>query len=336
MILAGDIGGTKTHLALYSPELSLLASARYPSQNYQDLRAILRQFLDEHAAYSQKITAVCLGVAGTICAENCTLPNLPHWATISTLELQQFFNVEQVKLLNDLEAMGWGISCLKPRQLHILQQGQPNQGNAVLLAAGTGLGESCLYWDGMQHLPIATEGGHSDFAPRNTLEIGLLQYLNRYYARVSYERVLSGSGLVHIYQYLCELHRQLSLSAIQTALQQGIDPSPLITEFGLAKTDYLCQESLRVFVSIYGAEAGNFALKFMGRAGVYLGGGIAPKILPHLQDDCFMQAFNDKGRFAGLMQTIPVSVILIPEIGLWGAAHYARLAFSSSSREQLS
>ncbi|MEN9847527.1 MAG: hypothetical protein RL368_267, partial [Pseudomonadota bacterium] len=193
MILAGDIGGTKTHLALYSPELSLIASARYPSQNYQDLRAILRQFLDEYAAFSPKITVVCLGVAGTICAKNCTLPNLPHWTTISIAELQQFFNLERVKLLNDLEAMGWGISCLKPAQLQILQQGKPSQGNAVLLAAGTGLGESCLYWDGSQHLPIATEGGHSDFAPRNTLEIGLLQYLNRYYSRVSYERVLSGS-----------------------------------------------------------------------------------------------------------------------------------------------
>lgn len=336
MILAGDIGGTKTHLALYSPELSLLASARYPSQNYPDLFSILRQFLNEQTAFAPKITAVCLGVAGTICAENCTLPNLPQWSVISTPELQQFFNVEQVKLLNDLEAMAWGISCLKPIQLQVLQQGQPYQGNAVLLAAGTGLGESCLYWDGSQHLPIATEGGHADFAPRNTLEIGLLQYLNRYYSRVSCERVLSGSGLVHIYQYLCELHHHTPLSCVQTALQQGIDPSPLITEFGLAKTDYLCQESLRVFVSIYGAEAGNFALKFMGRAGVYLGGGIAPKILPQLMDGTFIQAFNDKGRFASLMQTIPVSVILMPEVGLWGAAHYARLSFSCSSRERLS
>jgi len=336
MILAGDIGGTKTHLALYSPELSLLASARYPSQNHQSFHSILQQFLAEQAAFAPQITAVCLGVAGTICAENCTLPNLPHWAAISTAELQQFFNVEQVKLLNDLEAMAWGISCLKPAQLQILQQGQPNQGNAVLLAAGTGLGESCLYWDGMQHLPIATEGGHSDFAPRNTLEIGLLQYLNRYYSRVSYERVLSGSGLVHIYQYLCELHRQAPLACIQSAFAQHREPSGLITEQALAKTDYLCQESLRMFASIYGAEAGNFALKFMGRAGVYLGGGIAPKILPQLMDGTFMQAFNDKGRFAGLMQTIPVSVILIPEIGLWGAAHYARLSFFGSSREQLS
>lgn len=330
MILAGDIGGTKTHLALYSPELSLLASARYPSQNYPDLFAILRQFLAEHAALMPRITAVCLGVAGTICAENCTLPNLPHWATISTLALQQFFNVEQVKLLNDLEAMGWGIACLEPTQLQVLQQGQPSQGNAVLLAAGTGLGESCLYWDGSQHLPIATEGGHSDFAPRNALEIGLLQYLNRYYARVSYERVLSGAGLVHIYQYLCERHQQTPLSCVQTALAQGTDPSSLITEYALTKTDELCHASLQMFAGIYGAEAGNFALKFMGRAGVYLGGGIAPKILPHLLDGTFIQAFNDKGRFAGLMQTIPVSVILVPEIGLWGAAHYARLFWFST------
>lgn len=337
MILAGDIGGTKTYLALYSPELSLLASAIYPSQNYPGLFPILQQFLSEQVVLSSKITAVCLGIAGTICAENCTLPNLPRWSSISLTALKQFFKLEQVKLLNDLEAMGWGISRIKAGQIRVLQMGKaPENGNAVLLAAGTGLGESCLYWDGSQHLPIATEGGHSDFAPRNTLEIGLLQYLTRYYSRVSYERVLSGTGLVHIYQYLCELHQHTPLMGVQTALQQGADPSALITELGLAKTDYLCQESLRVFVSIYGAEAGNFALKFMGRAGVYLGGGIAPKILPQMMDGTFIQAFNDKGRFADLMQTIPVSVILIPEIGLWGAAHYARLAFSDSSREQLS
>ncbi len=330
MILAGDIGGTKTVISLYQhtgqKKLEQLRLETYPSKDYLSLDTILHEFLKQSP--QQSLQAACFGVAGPVINGQCHTTNLP-WS-LNEVSLSKVIDTPTVKLLNDLEATAFGMLYLDSHERVILNQGKDNaSGNIAVLAAGTGLGEAMLYWDGKQHQPIASEGGHCDFAPRNEREIELLKYLHqRLNGHVSYERILSGPGLFNVYQFLRDTGYGSEPGWLNEELQTG-DPSAVISCHALANDDPLCAAALEMFVGIYGAEAGNLALKCLATGGVYIGGGIAPKILPALTGGIFMGAYLDKGRFAALLKDIPVSVATNPQTALLGAAQYALQMISS-------
>src|SRR5574337_227804 len=329
MILAGDIGGTKTVIGLFEEAANRLRAIRedtFPSQHYRTLDEILNQFLGSGS--SSPLRAACFGVAGPVLDGKSTVTNLP-WV-LDERRLTDALCIPHVKLLNDLEATAYEILHLEPTDLCVLQPGLPRKGNIAVIAAGTGLGEAILYWDGTRHHPMATEGGHTDFAPRSDLEVDFLRYLQKKFGHVSSERVLSGPGLFNIYRFL----RDWGIASEPGWLQARIeaeDPSAVISEVGLTGNEPLCTKALDLFVSVYGAEAGNLALKAFAIGGVYVGGGIAPKILPKLQDGTFIRTFADKGRFTELLRSVEVKVALNPRAALLGAAHYAlRLAQDSA------
>lgn len=321
MILAGDVGATKTDLAFMRMEgerLVTCAQASFSSPSYPGLEAILREFLQHQP---ESVLYACFGVPGPVVRGSCVTTNLA-WM-VNLRELQRALNTERVVLLNDLEAMGYGVAGLTPEQLLVLNEGRPwPEANAALIAAGTGLGEAILFWDGHQHRPAASEGGNVDFAPRTLLEIDFLRYALARLGYVSYDRVVSGPGLHLIYRFLRDTGKAEEPAWLAEKLSSG-DPSAAITEAALAGQAELCVQALDMFVSFYGAEAGNLGLKALARAGIYLGGGIAPKILTKLQDGTFMRAFTDKGRMSALVSEIPVRVILEPKTALYGAARYA-------------
>ena len=331
MILAGDIGGTKSNLALFTTEVGRLSSVfeqTFPSSDYPGLEEIVREFLD-HAKSQKRVTAVdqiagaCFGVAGPVVDDRCETPNLP-WV-VSAQGLRQALELRLAKLINDLEATGYGIPLLRNEEFVTLNEGSIEQkGNAALIAAGTGLGEAMIYWDGEDFIPIASEGGHADFAPRNAIEIELLGYMLDRFDRVSYERVLSGPGLLNIYSFLRDSGYGEEPSWLAEKMEQG-DPSAAIGEAALANQSELCVKALDLLVSIYGAEAGNLALKVLAVSGVYVGGGIAPKICDKLRDGTFLKAFTNKGRLSSLLEGIPVRVILNEKTALYGAARCASL-----------
>jgi glucokinase len=324
MILAGDIGGTKTVLALYEPTadgLGLVREASFPSQGPATFEAIIDAFFV--GAPRPAIRSACFGVAGPVIDGVCRTTNLP-WVLVAT-DLAAYLGAERVALLNDLEAAAFGMLHLKPGELEVLNPGidPPRKGNAAVIAAGTGLGEAFLYWDGEHHHPVSSEGGHCDFAPQNPLEDELLLYLRKLCGgHVSYERVLSGPGFHHLYTFFIARGEHPESPEVAEACATG-DPNVAITRFGLAGTDPNSVAALDLFASIYGAEAGNLALKCMARS-VFVGGGIAPKVLPVLLKGGFLKSFLSKGRFDSLMQDIRVSVALNPRAPLIGAAHYAR------------
>ena len=334
MILAGDIGGTKTLLALFElkdGQWQQVCIREYASQHYPSLEAILDEFLASENTLPNRaaVEAACFGIAGPIVDQKSKLTNL-DW-TIDGQNLQAHLKTARVRLLNDLEVIGHSLPWLQPDELLNLNPGTAQAGNIGILAAGTGLGESLLFWDGEQHLPSASEGGHTDFAPRSTWEIGLLQHLmQRYGGHVSYERVLSGPGFVDLLDYVVSRGVEPTES-VAHARAQLANPVPVISDAGLNRTCLACTEVMDHFVGIYGAEAGNLALKGLTLGGIYLGGGIAPRIRTRLQEGGFMQGFLDKGRFRGLLETIPVHIILNPEAGLLGAARYATLMLSLPS-----
>jgi len=321
MILAGDVGGTKTELAVFETTpggLRALHQQRYASQDYPSLDTIIRSFLQAGPAAS--ISAACFGVPGPVIDGRCTTTNLP-W-TLDERVLASGIPALRAKLLNDLEAMAWGVMDLPPREMLILQEGVPRPGNMALVAAGTGLGEALMVWDGTRHVVVSSEGGHVDFAPRNETETGLLVFLRRQFDRVSDERVLSGPGLFNIYQYL----RTTGTVAEPPWLTQriaGRDPSAAVSEAGLAKQDRVCVEALDLFASIYGAVAGNLALTVLAVGGVYVGGGIAPKLRGKLTDGAFVRAFRNKGRLAALLEAVPIRLVLNDQAPLLGAARVA-------------
>jgi glucokinase len=323
MILAGDIGGTKSNLALFS-ENNLRAPVvehTFRSKDYAGLEDVIRAFLAQTA--SGQVSRACFGIAGPVVGGECRTPNLP-WI-ITTRGLKDSLSIDAVRLINDLEATGYGVALLNDEELVTLNEGSPRSaGNAALIAAGTGLGEATLHWEGTKHGPVASEGGHSDFAPRNAVEIELLQYLLKRFDHVSYERVLSGPGLFNIYSFLQDAGHGQEEPWLTEKLNQG-DPSAVVSEAALTHQSELCVRALDMFASIYGAEAGNLALKALAVTGVYVGGGIAPKIIDKLRDGTFMRAFVDKGRLAPLLKTIPVRVILNPQTALYGAARCATL-----------
>jgi glucokinase len=326
VILAGDIGGTSTRLAVFEVRnnaLQPLTESTYPSRAYAGLREIVRHFV---AHPGPVIEYASFGIAGPVVDGRVKTPNLP-W-TVDAGELAAELGLDCTALLNDLEANAHGVAALGSRDLVPLNAGAPGaSGNAAVISAGTGLGEAGLYWDGTRHLPFAAEGGHADFAPRNALEMELLRFLLERYEHVSYERVLSGPGLLNIYEFLRDTGRAQESPAV-LAFMRTQDPPAVIAQAGLTGICSLCVQALNLFVAIYGAAAGNLALKLKATAGVYLGGGIAPKILEKLKGPAFMQAFTAKGRLSSLCRTIPVQVILNPKTALLGAARFAALRYS--------
>ena len=326
-ILAGDIGGTKTVLSLYEKSqegLHQLREETFPSQDHGSLDEILEAFLKEERGSLPR--ALCLGVAGAVIEGKSKITNLP-WR-LDESALKRVTGIPRVKLLNDLEAAAYGMLTLEVDELAVLNRGaEPaRKGNRAVIAAGTGLGEAILYWDGVQHRVIATEGGHADFAPRTDEEIELFKYLReKYRGHVSYERVLSGPGFFNIYCFLRDTGYAPESDSMKERIESAEDPSVVVTQAGLEDQDPLGVRTLELFAAIYGAEAGNLALKCLAVGGVYVGGGIAPKILPALQAGHFMKGFTDKGRFSEMVQAMPVSVGLNLRAPLLGAAYYALL-----------
>ena len=321
MILAGDIGATNSRLAFFSERsgrLEPVVEATYPSRDHANLETIVKTFVSLH---DLPIDVACFGVAGPVRHGRSDTTNLP-W-DVDARELARALRLRTVGLLNDLEAHAYGIAMLAPDDFVTLNQGALDaSGNAAVIAAGTGLGEAGLYWDGHQHLPFAGEGGHTSFAPSDPLQIELLRFLSHEFGHVSWERVLSGPGLHNIYRFLRDTGRGEEPAWLTGEMQQQ-DPSAAISHAALAGTSALCRQALDLFVVLYGAEAGNMALKLLATAGVYVGGGIAPKIIQKLTDSTFMDAFVAKGRLKPLLQGIPVRIIMNDKLALLGAARCA-------------
>lgn len=318
MILAGDVGGTKVHLALYdfiNGKLQHSRDQRYPAKDYSGLQEIVKGFLG-----ADKATAACFGVPGPVRDGRLRLTNLP-W-TIDSRELAKNLDIDHVFLINDLEANGYGVAELTADQIFTLSEGDPSQvGNRALVSAGTGLGEALLIWNGHTHVPYPSEGGHADFAPRNEDEIDLLRFLKqKYNGRISFERVVSGMGLTSIYEFLREVRGMDEPAWLAERIAASPDANSVITETALAAKSEICEKALDMFVSAYGAEAGNVALKLLSVGGVYIGGGIAPRILEKMKDGTFMKAFTDKGRLSQLLINMPVRIILESRAALMGAA----------------
>lgn len=323
MILAGDVGGTKVHLALYDfteGKLKHTRDKQFPAKEYAGLEEIVREFLG-----AEKVSAACFGVPGPVRDGRLRLTNLP-W-TIDSRELSLHLGIDHVFLINDLEANGYGVAELSSDQIYTLSEGDPSQiGNRGLIAAGTGLGEGILAWNGRIHVPYPSEGGHTDFGPRNETEIELLRFLQgKYNGRISYERVVSGMGLTNIYEFLRDGRGMEEPAWLAEKIAEAHDPNSVITEMALSAKSEICEKALDMMVSIYGAEAGNLALKVLSVGGLYVGGGIAPKILEKLKDGTFIKAFQDKGRLSQLLINMPVRVILESRAALMGAAAYAEV-----------
>lgn len=317
-VLSGDIGGTKTRLAVFEARgqlLTSLAEETYSSREFASFDEVVQKFLDGRqldCAYA------CFGVAGPVRGERVETTNLP-W-TIDAEKMREDVGLQRVSLLNDLEANAWGIPALDEDDFFVLNPGSADAcGNASVIAAGTGLGEAGLYWDGVRHRPFASEGGHSDFSPGNELEMALLGFLSDRYGRASWERVVSGPGLANIHEFLRSYRQSPSPAWLVDEMQTG-DPSAAISGAALEARDSVCVEALDLFVRLYGVEAGNHALKIMATGGVYIGGGIAPKILEKLRGPLFMAGFLDKGRMRSLLQAMPVRIILNDRTALYGPA----------------
>jgi glucokinase len=323
VILAGDIGGTNARLACFNREGGRLLPVQekdYPSRDYSGLDAIVRTFVAQHRV---SVEQACFGIAGPVKDGRAVTPNLP-WV-VDAADLSRLLGLEEVALINDLEANTYGIAALEAEDFVVLSPGAPYpQGNIAVIAAGTGLGEAGGYWDGKLHHPVASEGGHADFAPRNALEIDLLCSLIERFGHVSYERVLSGMGLLEIYTFLRDSGRGQEPGWLKEEME-NTDPAAAISKAALERRSELCVQALDLFVSIYGAEAGNLALRFKATGGVFLGGGIAPKIIEKLKEPGFTEAFKAKGRLETLLEAIPVRVILNDRTALLGAARRAAL-----------
>ena len=323
MLLAGDIGGTKTILGVYSTEngpRQPLMELRYPSDEYPSLAKVVQDFL-ERCEYT--IDSASFGVAGPVVEGRAEITNLP-WV-INQHNLCEILGIQDVVLMNDLQAIASAVPVLDANDLFTLNVGDQVDGGAIaVVAPGTGLGEAYLTWDGAGYRAHASEGGHVDFAPRNAVEIEMLRFLLRRMDHVSYERVCSGKGIPNIYAYLKDSGYAKEPPWLAQRLVESNDPTPVIVSGALENDPpcELCTETLEIFVSILGAEAGNMALKVLSTGGVYIAGGIPPRILPALQHQHFMQSFLRKGRFTDLLVRMPVHVIINSKAALIGAANY--------------
>ncbi|MCB1867033.1 MAG: glucokinase [Gammaproteobacteria bacterium] len=317
-ILTGDIGGTKTRIAFLKSTvngLKTLREATYPSRDHDSLTSILFDFMQEQDHLPQ---AAGFAIAGPVDGRVCQVTNLP-WR-IDADKLENLLSVPRVILLNDLEATAWGTYILGDDDMVTLQKGAEGaSGNRCVIAAGTGLGQAGLFWNGKRHTPFASEGGHCDFAPRTELEFELLTHLQQQYGHVSWERVVSGPGLVAIYRFLNKFHN-LSIPEPISQKMATDDPAAVIVNTADQEQDPICVETMELFSRLYGAESGNQALKHMATGGVYIGGGIAPKILPWLKKPGFLEAFRDKGQMSDLMTRMAVKVILNDRTALYGPA----------------
>jgi glucokinase len=330
MILAGEIGATRTRLAAFESDgntLNKVVEKIYMSQQETGLPDIISNFVKSEGI---PVHSACFGVAGPVRGGRSKISNLA-W-TIDSAELATMLKLKSVGLINDLEAFAYGIDGLESRDFVTLSAGSEDAiGNRAVISARTGLGVAGLYWDGFRHHPFACEGGHSSFSPSNEMEIELLQYLHKKYGRVSCERVLSGPGIKNIYDFLRDTKKAEEPGWLKDQLATSHDAPALISQLALENKAAVCEQALSIFVGIYGSQTGDCALNFMSTGGIFIGGSIAAKIVPRMKDPIFMQSFLDKGRMRGLLQDMPVKIVLNDDSGILGAARYTliRKAFKT-------
>lgn len=321
MILSGDIGATRTRLAAFQTEgnrLNCIVEKTYASQEHNGLLEVLVQFIRTEGI---PVHSACFGVAGPVRGGKSKISNLP-W-TIDCKELAAQLKLNSVGLLNDLEAYAYGIDALESKDFVTLSAGlEDAEGNRAVISAKTGLGMAGLYWDGFRHHPFACEGGHADFAPRNELQAELFSYLQKRFGHVSCERVLSGPGIRNIYDFLRDTKKAEESPSLRDQIKNARDASALIAQLALEGKTPICQETMDIFVSIFGAETGNCALRYMTTGGIFIAGVIAAKNVEKLKNAAFLQAFLDKGRMSSLLKDMPIRVILNDDCGLIGSARY--------------
>jgi glucokinase len=321
IVLAGDVGGTHARLALVELDgrgARVARDGRYRSRDYPGLTPIVRRFYEEVGSRPDR---ACFGIACPVVGDDCITPNLP-W-TINARKLAVEIVIPRTTIINDFVAVGYGIELLGPSDLATLQEGSPTlQAPIALIGAGTGLGQGFLLWDGDHYRVLASEGEHGDFAPSGELQSGLLEFLRQQFGRVSWERLVSGPGIANIYQYLLASAVAPEQTAVHDEMEKE-DPTAVIIRHGLARTDCLSQQALDLFCEIFGAQAGNLALTFVSTGGVYLAGGIAPRIVERLKQGQFLTAFRNKGRMSELLSRIPVHVVMNPNVAVLGAAAVA-------------
>jgi glucokinase len=328
MILAGDIGGTNARLAYFQPQnghLRLVSERVYPSREHSELGEIVTQFLEDSDTRPE---VACFGIAGPVRNGRVETSNLPWIVEQSRLAKQ--IHLPATLLINDLEANAWGIAALAAADLVPLNKvSGPTVGNQGVIAPGTGLGEAGLFWDGTRHHVFACEGGHTDFGPQGDLQIELVRFLERRFGHVSYERILSGPGLVNVYEFLLESGCGKEAPELAAAIQKD-DPAAAISRAAVDNSCPLAVKALDLWVAVYGAEAANLALKVMATGGLFLAGGISPKILTKLTGPAFMKSFVEKGRLRPLLESIPVQVVMNDKAGLLGAARCAAVRGGNS------
>jgi glucokinase len=331
MILAGDIGATRTRLAAFETEgnrLQCVVEKIYMSHDHGGLSEILPQFIRGEGI---PVHSACFGVAGPVRSGRSKISNLP-WI-IDSRELAKQLKLGSVGLLNDLEAYAYGIDALESKDFITLSEGSEDaEGNSAVISARTGLGVAGLYWDGFRHHPFACEGGHADFAPRNALQMELLAYLQQRYGRISCERILSGPGIRNVYEFLRDTHKVDEPAWLRDQINAAQDVPALISQLALEGKAAICDQALTIFVSVFGAETGNCALRYMTTGGIFIGGSIAAKIVAKMRDPVFLQSFLDKGRMEVLLKDMPLKIILNDGCGLIGAARYTLVqkAFGAS------
>src|SRR3984885_3054626 len=333
MILAGEIGATRTRLAAFETQgnrLQCVVEKAYASQQHDGLSGILADFVKSEGI---PVHSACLGVAGPVRAGRSKISNLP-WI-IDAKEVARQLRLNSVGLLNDLEAYAYGIDGLESKDFIALSEGvEEAEGNRAVISAKTGLGVAGLSWDGFRHHPFACEGGHADFAPRNDLQMELLAYLQKKYGRISCERILSGRGIKNIYDFLRDAHKAEEPEWLRTQMSTAPDPPALISQLALQGKAAICDQALSIFVSVFGAATGNCALNFMSTGGIFIGGSIAAKIVPKMKDPVFLESFLDKGRMETILKDMPVKIVVNDNSGMIGAARYTLVqkAFRTSSR----
>lgn len=333
MILAGEIGATRTRLAAFEKEgsrLRIVVEKTYPSQQHTSLSDIISTFIKTEGV---GVYQACFGVAGPVRRGRSKISNLP-WV-IDSRDLAKQLKLDSVGMINDLEAYAYGIDGLDSKDFVTLNEGSEDaEGNRAIISARTGLGVAGLYWDGFRHHPFACEGGHSDFAPRNALEMELLTYLQKKYGRISCERLLSGPGIKNIYDFLRDTNKADEPGWLKDQIAATPDAPALISQLALAGKAAICDQTMSLFVSIYGAETGNVALNFLSTGGIYIGGSVAAKNVSKMKDPVFMQSFLDKGRMVPLLKEIPVMIVLNDDAGIIGAARYTLIekAFKTQKR----